>query len=218
MRTAFPIAITLALLSPAHARPHPIPTIGYSSIGDQWTVMPVFAVGRPVVRHSAPKVARRHHKHRPIHAHPRAIAAVVHHHKGRSGQSLAGFPAPLVAKANEIEHACGSRIISAFRPGARVAGTNRQSNHAIKKAIDMAGAPGCIYAHLHGWPGGYSTDYSAVRHVHISYNRAKEWHARFVHRGGGTRYAYHRRPHYASAARRQHHYARRWHHRHYAKG
>lgn len=121
-----------------------------------------------------------------------------------------GFPRPLVAKVNEIVSGCGSRIASAYRPGARVAGSGRVSNHALKKAVDVAGNPSCIYAHLKGWPGGYSTDYYSApggQHVHISYNPNKEWGARFVHYHGG-------RSHYLAASRhhRKHHrrYARAW--------
>ena len=57
----------------------------------------------------------------------------------------------------------------------------------------MRGNPSCIYAHLKGWPGGYSTDYAAVQHVHISYNPGgQEWGLHFAHGGGhyrSTRYA-----------------------------
>lgn len=123
--------------------------------------------------------------------------------------SLDGFPAPLVAKAHEIVSACGSRVISAYRPGARVAGTHHVSNHALKKAVDVAGNPRCIYAHLKGWPGGYSVDYGKVNHVHISYNRSMEWGARFAHYGSGRHYA----GHYRHAR-----YARLHHHKHYASG
>jgi hypothetical protein len=126
--------------------------------------------------------------------------------------SLAGYPGPLIDKTQEIVDTCNSRVTSAFRPGSRVRGSGRLSNHAFKKAVDVAGNPKCIYAHLAGWPGGYSTDYAAVAHVHISYApHGAEWGARFVHYRGGHhhRYAHHRRHHYA--LRPQHHY--RHHHR-----
>lgn len=117
-------------------------------------------------------------------------------------KALAGFPAPLVAKVEEIVSACGSRIASAHRPGARVAGSGRQSLHAIKRAVDVSGNPKCIYAHLRGrWPGGYSTDYWSApggRHVHISYSpRGREWGARFVHWHSG-------RAQHARLARKRH--------------
>lgn len=133
--------------------------------------------------------AKSHHRHH------------AKHHRGAT-TSLAGFPAPLVAKVHEIQSSCGSRIVSAFRPGARVAGSGHISNHALKKAVDVAGNPKCIYAHLRGWPGGYSIDYGAVQHVHISYNRSMEWGVRFAHYGhSGRRYAHHHhRHHYASAS------------------
>jgi hypothetical protein len=59
------------------------------------------------------------------------------------------------------------------------------SLHASGRAIDIAGNPGCIYRHLAGWPGGYSTDYGRVGHVHVSLG-GREDGLRFVH-GGGRR-------------------------------
>jgi hypothetical protein len=49
----------------------------------------------------------------------------------------------------------------------------------------MRGNPGCQYAHLAGWPGGYSVDYGRVRHVHISLDQdgGKEWGVHFRHGG-----------------------------------
>src|SRR5207253_1691857 len=77
-------------------------------------------------------------------------------------------------------------------------GRGIRSNHPIGRAVDMRGNPGCIYAHLKGWPGGYSTDYAAVAHVHISYNPGgQEWGLHFAHNGGGHSYA-----RYASRAMR----------------
>lgn len=105
----------------------------------------------------------------------------------RSEGMLAGVYAPLAAKAREIEAACGSRVISGRRH-TKVAGTRRWSLHASGHAVDMAGSPGCIYAHLRGFPGGYSTDYGRVKHVHISLG-GREDGLRFAHRGGRVRYA-----------------------------
>ena len=99
--------------------------------------------------------------------------------------SLAGIVEPLKSKAREIVAACGSRVVSAYRPGARIP-SGRVSNHARHRAVDIRGNPSCIYAHLKGWPGGYSTDYARAPggpHVHISYNRNMEWGARFRHSG-----------------------------------
>ena len=94
--------------------------------------------------------------------------------------SLTGVTPVLVAKAREIVAACGSVVISA------VSRRPIRSNHPIGRAVDLKGNPGCIYAHLQGWPGGYSTDYSIVKHVHISYNPGgQEWGLRFAH-GRGT--------------------------------
>jgi hypothetical protein len=102
-----------------------------------------------------------------------------------SSVSLARVTPVLAAKAREISASCGSTVISA------VSGRPNRSNHPIGRAVDMRGNPGCIYAHLKGWKGGYSTDYRAVNHVHISYNPGgQEWGLRFAHGGHrATRYA-----------------------------
>jgi len=109
--------------------------------------------------------------------------------------SLDGFPAPLAAKAREIERACpGFKVISAYRPGARIAGTSRMSLHAVRRAVDMAGPnPGCAYGLLADWPGGVSTDYAKMRHLHFSYQpNGQEWGVRFAH-GGFKRWRRHAR-------------------------
>jgi hypothetical protein len=113
-----------------------------------------------------------------------------HHNKKVSGKirghsvSLAGITPVLAAKTRQIVASCGSIVVGAVgrRPG--------RSNHPIGRAVDLTGNPKCIYAHLKGWPGGYSTDYAAAGHVHISYNPGgQEWGLRFVHGGSRTRAA-----------------------------
>lgn len=113
------------------------------------------------------------------------------------GASLDELTPKLRDKVTEIENACHSRLISAYRPGARVAGSGRPSLHSTypSRAADMAGNPKCIYSHLSHWPGGYSIDYGRVQHVHISYSpprsgqmAGREWHARFRHYAGGYRH------------------------------
>lgn len=114
----------------------------------------------------------------------RPVVPVVH--------AVSGIVAPLAAKVTEIQSACGSRVISAVR-NTFVAGTRTMSLHASGQAVDMSGNPSCIYAMLRGWPGGYSTDYGRVAHVHISYG-GREHGVRFVHGGGRTRHAHRRHP------------------------
>lgn len=92
---------------------------------------------------------------------------------------LSGVVSPLAAKASEITARCGSRVISGVRR-TYVAGTRRVSLHASGHAVDMAGNPSCIYAMLRDWPGGYTTDYARVRHVHISYGGGEHG-RRFTH-------------------------------------
>lgn len=94
-----------------------------------------------------------------------------------------GLVAPLAAKVAEIVGACGSRVISGVRH-TFIAGTHRISLHAFGEAADVAGNGACIYRELAGWPGGYSTDYDRVGHVHISFEpNGREWGLRFVHGG-----------------------------------
>ena len=104
---------------------------------------------------------------------------------------MAGVVIALADKAKEIVQACGSTVISAMRH-TKVAGTNIWSCHASGHAVDIQKNPSCIYSHLSGWRGGYSTDYSRVNHVHVSLG-CREDGVRFVHGGGrGKRHAQHR--------------------------
>lgn len=106
----------------------------------------------------------------------------------RAGLRLSGVVAPLAAKASEIQAVCGSRVISGVRH-TYIAGTRRISLHASGRAVDMQGNPSCIYRLLQGWPGGVSTDYARVNHVHISYAPGgPEWGLRFRHGGGKHRH------------------------------
>jgi hypothetical protein len=110
-----------------------------------------------------------------------ALAAPVHAEQF----SLDDFPAPLVKKVAEIKKACGSQIVSAYRPGA-VTPYGNASEHAFRRAVDLSGNPKCIYEHLQGWEGGVSIDYDVVGHVHISWHPGgTEQGARFAHAGGG---------------------------------
>lgn len=135
------------------------------------------------------RVARHHAARHPVH-HALKRSHMAQHASGL----LSAVIGPLAAKAAEIVSACGSRVVSAHRPGARIAGSGHYSLHARypSRAVDLAGNPACIYGRLKGWPGGYSTDYRRVAHIHVSYDpHGKEWGARFVHGGGyrSTQYA-----------------------------
>ena len=121
---------------------------------------------------------------------PRTIGG-YQNHIAKSAK-LSQVTPPLAAKAQQIVHACGAKVVSAYRPGARVRGSGRRSLHSYypARAVDMQGNPACIYRHLRKWPGGKSTDYAAVRHVHISYDRrGREWGMAFTHYGKRARYA-----------------------------
>lgn len=113
-----------------------------------------------------------------------AAIAILCLHAANAEPSLKGYPSILIAKVQELKRHCGARVISAFRKNARVAGTRTRSLHADRRAVDLAGNPSCMYARLKNWPGGASTDYSRVKHLHLSYDPqgGKEMGARFVHR------------------------------------
>jgi hypothetical protein len=120
---------------------------------------------------------------------------------GPRGPAVSDLVSQLRSKISEIMSACGSKLISGYRPGAHIAGTAYASLHSIypARAADVEGNPSCIYSHLQGWAGGYSVDYGRVRHVHISYSppgsgylAGREWHARFNHYEGGSHHVYFR--------------------------
>jgi hypothetical protein len=107
----------------------------------------------------------------------------AHREPDRNSVGFENVHGTLAAKAHEITMSCGSTVISGFRGGARIAGSGHPSLHASGRAVDIRGNPGCIYAHLHDWPGGYSVDYGAVQHVHISLGGHEDG-MRFTHYSG----------------------------------
>ena len=110
---------------------------------------------------------------------------------------LRGIYSPLANKVREICSVCGSTVISGVRH-TRVAGSGRWSLHTSGNAVDIRGNPRCIYSQLQGFPGGYSTDYGRVNHVHISLG-GREDGLRFAHGGHGHKhYARHHHTRYAS--------------------
>ena len=124
-------------------------------------------------------------------------------HRTGHGPAMSDLTPKLASKVSEVISACGARLTSGYRPGARVAGSGHPSLHSVypARAADIAGDPSCIYGHLRGWQGGYSIDYGSVRHVHISFSppgtgylAGREWHARFAHDAGGglAHHHYHR--------------------------
>ena len=123
-----------------------------------------------------------------------AAPSKIHHHvrqhraRHHSTARVVGALASLDAKVRELGADCGARVISGYRPGARVAGSGRVSEHAYDHARDLRGDYACIYRHLAGWPGGYSTDPGRVGHVHVSLGGPEDG-RRFAHGGSWHRYA-----------------------------
>ena len=173
------IAAVLLLASPASARQRSVavsPECNVTMPCD-FSYLPVARTAR--VRAATPAVRE---TRRVVPRSSRAVAAAPVAARVTEVPSASGLVAPLAAKVAEIEAACGSRVISGVRH-TYIAGTRRISLHASGQAADVAGNPGCIYGHLSGWAGGYSTDYASVAHVHISWG-GPEHGIRFVHGGG----------------------------------
>lgn len=147
------------------------------------------AFGPPDVASRIPNPAREDVFNRPpVFDRPRTLASYLS--EFRPLQSLAGFPVPLQKMVATLQSECGARITSAYRPGARVAGSGRPSLHSVKKAVDLqARNPSCLYATLKKarYAGGYSTDYRAVNHLHMSWG-GREHGARFAHYSGSRNY------------------------------
>jgi hypothetical protein len=169
--------------------------VRYASLGGSYCTDRPWSCEASPVRQEMSHAARRGHR--------------GYAHASGHGVSASDLIGTLQSKVSEIVSACGARLVSGYRPGARVAGSGHPSLHSVypARAADMSGNPSCIYSHLQGWQGGYSIDYGRVRHVHISYSppgggdlAGREWHARFAHYAGGhNRYA--RRHHHRLAMR-----------------
>jgi hypothetical protein len=116
---------------------------------------------------------------------PAAVAPVERERVAPAGTSMTGVVPALAAKVAQIQSACaGAHVISGVRH-TRIHGGRHMSLHSTGEAVDMRGNPSCIYAQLRDWPGGYSTDYGRVQHVHISLAaNGREAGLRFSHGGG----------------------------------
>lgn len=147
------------------------------------------AFGAPDVASRIPNPAREDVFNRPpVFDRPRTLASYLS--EFRPLKSLAGFPVPLQKMVATLQSECGARITSAYRPGARVAGSGRPSLHSVKKAVDLqARNSSCLYATLKRarYAGGYSTDYRAVNHLHMSWG-GREHGRRFAHYSGSRNY------------------------------
>jgi hypothetical protein len=109
--------------------------------------MPAAQPAFPFFLFQAPRAAapasvrhRRRHVHAP--APEKRTAALRCAICRPSGGLSSGLVPDLAAKVAEIVQACGSRVISGFRPGAVVAGTSRPSLHASGRAADLSGNAG----------------------------------------------------------------------------
>lgn len=188
MRASATLCLVLFAAVPAHAARQPYPVTQFD--GDRYSAR--VAQGGTTARDMT-RTLRAKRTHQRAGKRWRGPVPVPRPRPG-SATPLAGIVAPLAAKAREIVSACGSTVISGVRH-TRIAGTGgRLSLHASGRAVDIKGNYSCIYSHLRGWPGGYSTDPGRVQHVHVSYAPGgPEWGVRFQHYRGGRRHKYRRR-------------------------
>lgn len=179
------IAAMLVVSSTANAKDVPLKTaslpshgVVYGSVGD------AYGVGRRTTMARAKK-KRPRTSARTLSSYSRHIST------WSTSKSLDTVTPALAEKVREIQAACGSTIASAHRSGARIRGTGKMSLHSRypSEAVDLRGNPSCIYSHLRGWAGGYSTDYGRVSHVHISLSSdGRERGLRFSHGYSKKRY------------------------------
>lgn len=206
----------------AEASPHPYRWRPVEFCGDRYCggsfYQPVRYSYQPRYRYRDVKPRRAVHKSRPAKvvikrvSKPsvagRTIKGYVKQqaHIAKSGASISNLVPELAAKVSELQRDCGARLISGYRPGARVP-SGRLSLHSTRpaRAADIAGNPSCVRKKMEGWRGGMSTDYATAPvtpHYHISWSppnsgtklAGREWGYRFTHRSKPrrTRYAYSR--------------------------
>jgi Peptidase M15 len=101
------------------------------------------------------------------------------------------LPGALKNALASIESRFGTvRVISTFRPGARIAGTHHMSLHATCRAVDFhppAGKYGEVLAYLRAnWKGGIGTYSGQLHHLHLDLGHHKQWH---THLGGSAKFA-----------------------------
>jgi uncharacterized protein YcbK (DUF882 family) len=101
----------------------------------------------------------------------------------RPSTSRSCLPPALKEILASIENRFGSmRIVSTYRPGARIAGTNHASLHASCRAVDFHPAPGKyreVLAYVRAnWSGGIGIYSGQQHHLHLDVGFKKVWHTR----------------------------------------
>lgn len=101
------------------------------------------------------------------------------------------LPGTLKNALASIESRFGTiRVISTFRPGARIAGTSHMSLHATCRAVDFhppAGKYDEVLAYLRAnWKGGIGTYSGQAHHLHVDVGHPYRWH---THLGGSSKFA-----------------------------
>jgi hypothetical protein len=99
---------------------------------------------------------------------------------GFNSASASCLPQSVKAKLSEIERRFGKvKIISAFRKGARIAGSGHPSHHAACRAVDFNVArnqPAAARWLKQTHNGGVGTYSGRFNHIHIDNGRRARWH------------------------------------------
>ncbi len=109
------------------------------------------------------------------------------------------MPSALAAKLNQIRAKFGPvQVVSAHRPGARIAGSGRRSYHASCRAVDF-NPPRGKYAQVLAWlkanhSGGVGSYSCGMHHIHIDTGPRVHFHkcqgsGRYAKRSSNRRYA-----------------------------
>lgn len=139
----------------------------------------------------------------------------------RQAEAAACMPSALAATLNTIRNKFGAvQVISAHRPGARIAGSGKASYHASCRAVDF-NPPAGRYGEVVSWlkanhSGGVGTYSCGMHHIHIDTGPRTHFHKcqgggnRHVSRAAKKRYANGRRSgkSYAKSQRQSRRYAR----------
>ena len=98
-----------------------------------------------------------------------------------NAQSTGCLPGDVKSALWQIQKKFGSiQVVSTHRPGARIAGSGRQSYHASCRAVDFkapSGKHGAVVSWLKSnFSGGVGTYSCSMHHIHIDNGPQVRWH------------------------------------------
>lgn len=102
-------------------------------------------------------------------------------HKAHISKETECLPSAVEEELRTIDAQFGKvHIVSTYRPGAKIAGTNITSYHAYCRAVDFNvrgnGAQQRAASYLRAsWEGGFGTYSSKMHHLHIDNGSRRRW-------------------------------------------